>query len=205
MRFKLLDSILFSGLLLLTFSCFAQTPSILKKRIGVHYSLLGANHIFTFQSLEGSAGYTNNGTFSIGLNYERPINDKLLFESGIDYAKHDFIVKPAYMGEGTPASHNESVNMLSFPFLLKVTLGRYLYISGGALLDLDISKAKMVNNQSGLGVSGGLGGQYIFKSGLSLFVQPNLKLHSLVPFNLAKYHSRVLESGVKIGLSYGVK
>ncbi len=204
MRLIFKTPIILSGFLLFTSSCFAQNLFTSKKRIGVHYTLLGANQIFTFQSLAGSASYTNNGTFDIGLSFERPLNDKLFFESGIDYAKHDFTVKPAYMGEATPASHKESINMLSVPFLLKATLGRYLYASGGALLNLDISKTKMVDNQTGIGVNIGLGGQYISKSGVGLFLEPHLKLHSLLPFNLSKYHSRVLESGIKLGLTYEI-
>ncbi|MEX0597108.1 MAG: hypothetical protein WD512_11465 [Candidatus Paceibacterota bacterium] len=80
---------------------------------------------------------------------------------------------------------------------------KYFYASSGALLDIDISKSSSINNQSGIGGMLGAGVNYDFNFGLSLFVNPYVKIHSLLPFAVDNNRQqRIVESAIKFGITY---
>ena len=70
------------------------------------------------------------------------------------------------------------------------------------MLDMDMNSGSGVNNQTGMGVMFGVGVKYDFKFGGSVFFNPNIKMHSLLPFSLDSYHECVTEGGWRIGVSY---
>jgi hypothetical protein len=51
----------------------------------------------------------------------------------------------------------------------------------------------------------GLAVKYDFDNGISVFVNPYSKIHSLLPFQLEQDPQRILESGVRIGFTYDLK
>ena len=55
--------------------------------------------------------------------------------------------------------------------------------------------------QTGIGAIFELATKYDFDFGMSVFVNPYLKIHSIFPFQLMRYHQRVLENGKRIGLT----
>ena len=70
------------------------------------------------------------------------------------------------------------------------------------MLNIDVSPGSSISNQTGLGILAGLAGKYDFASGISLFINPYLKMHSLLPMSTGNYHQRVLESGFRAGVTY---
>ena len=98
--------------------------------------------------------------------------------------------------------YQSNFKLFSIPVTLKMDFMKYLFVNGGCLLDLDTSPSRPIDNQTGLGVILGVGIQYDFKFGGTIFANPYLKCHSLVPFFSDRYHQRLLESGIRIGFMY---
>jgi len=59
-----------------------------------------------------------------------------------------------------------------------------------------------IHIQTRIGAIFGLATNYDFDFGMSVFVNPNLKIHSIFPFRLIRYHQRVWENGLRIGLTW---
>ena len=58
---------------------------------------------------------------------------------------------------------------------------------------------------SGLGAIVGIGAQYEFNNGFGLYINPYSKAHAILSFSFDKYPLRMLETGVRIGMTYSFK
>ena len=75
-------------------------------------------------------------------------------------------------------------------------------MNGGILLDIDVSQDSPIDSQTGVGALLGIGAQYQFGNGVGIFVNPYTKIHALVPFVSESYHQRLLETGVRFGVTF---
>jgi len=91
--------------------------------------------------------------------------------------------------------------VLNIPLTLRANFLKYFFINGGLFVDIDISTSSPVDNQTGIGALLGISVKYDFKNGISVFGNPYTKLHSLIPFSDTKYHQRILETGIRIGIT----
>lgn len=173
-------------------------------KIGIYFSSFGTNEVFQFESLEGAGSYDNDHFFAIGVNYIHELNNWLDLETGLEYSKHNLISRSAFTGEpGSPPVHMD-FKLITVPITVKANFWKYFFANGGLLIDIDVTGNGDYNidEQTGIGFIMGIGGQYNFKSGLSVYVNPYFKLHTLLPFMPEKYHDRVWESGIRLGVTY---
>ena len=73
------------------------------------------------------------------------------------------------------------------------------------IVDMDGSLNSPISNQTGIGALLGFAIKYDFDSGISAFVNPYTKIHSLVPFQAGQHHQRIWENGIRIGLTYDLE
>ncbi len=73
---------------------------------------------------------------------------------------------------------------------------------GGMVLSMDASNDNSIDNQTGIGANLGLGFQYDFETGISLFITPYLKANTLVPFSPEEHQQRLMENGLRLGIMY---
>ena len=172
-------------------------------KVGI-YSSIGINDVFTLQSLDGAVGYRNDGFFALGINYIQNLNRLFDLEIAIEYSKHNVIYSPSYSGDPFQdmTGKNEMFNILSVPIMTRINVWKYFYFNGGVLFSFDTSKEKNIDTQTGFGGILGLGMKYDFNCGISIYVNPYSKIHTLIPFSPEKYHQRVWENGIRIGLIY---
>lgn len=173
-------------------------------KIGITYSPLGFNEVITFQGLDGAPSYENDGYFAVGINFLKPINDWLEFETGLEYSKHHVVVHPnlPYNMHEIYVPREESFALINIPLTLRVNFLKYFFVNGGLLIDIDASKSPDIDKQNGIGSLLGLGLKYDFKSGLSAFANPYAKVHALIPFPAERNHEKVFEAGFRFGLTY---
>ena len=179
--------------------------------IGVYASPLGSNDIFRFKSIEGGGSYKNDGSYAFGVSYMYQLSKYFDIETGIDCSIHntissysippDIIYDPFLLS----LSFKEKVQIISIPITVRVNFWSYFFANGGAILSFDISKYNAIQTQTGLGAMLGVGAKYDFNSGLSIFVNPYVKMHTLVPFSSGNHHQRVWENGIRIGVTYGLE
>jgi hypothetical protein len=170
-------------------------------KIGLTTTLLGDNDVLR-KSLEGAAGYYGDGFYTIGITSQIPLSARLDFETGIEYGKHTIIIHPNFMPGSNYTPYKSNFGLVNIPITLKVNFLKYLFINGGLLIDIDSSISSPIDTQTGIGAILGIGVKYDFKFGGTLFVNPYSKCHSLLPFSPGKYHQRLLESGVRVGILY---
>lgn len=174
------------------------------KSIGLYYSFPAHSSVVTFEQLVGGGSYESNGMQNFGISYIHGLNRVLDFETGIDYSEHHVIRHPAFLGDATPPPTKVSARLVTVPALLRANLGNYVYLNGGPMIDIDISQSREISNQTGLGVALGAGGRYAFKSGISVFVNPNARLHALSSFTMQRSRYRIIETGIRVGLAYAI-
>ena len=175
----------------------AQTTE--KGKIGLNYSLNGGTSVIQ-PSLEGAASKDITAASGIGLIYLKPINPWLEWETGLTYTLYKVKTTSSPVPEVT--TRNSTLSLLDIPIGVRAGFWKYFFASGGLLLDLDMMSNSSISSQTGIGLMLGLGVKYDFSFGGSLFINPYGKLHALLPFSSDKHQDRILESGLKFGITY---
>lgn len=175
-----------------------------RRSIGFHYSFPAGSTLFTLLKVEGGGSYEGRYMYNFGASYIHGMNRVLDLETGLDYSSHYILLHPAFTGEPRRNSFEKRVKLLTVPLLLRVNLGNYIYLNGGPVLDIDISKPRQTASQTGIGAALGAGFRYAFKSGLSVFVNPNARLHATYAFFSGPADYMLVEGGVKLGVAYAL-
>ena len=174
-----------------------------KTAIGVSISGLGDNTSFHWLALDGAGSYSGRGYHSFGITYIRSLSNKFDLETGIEYGKNTYFFSNSSLGPGIDVSHTAYLSLIEIPITVRFNFWQYFFLNGGLLVDLDITKDKYLDNQTGIGAILGVGTKYDFKKiPIGLFVNPYLKHRPIVPFTKEKYHLRTMESGFRIGIVY---
>ncbi len=183
---------------------FAQENSTLAKsgKIGLTFASFGENNVVRFTRLTGDAGYSSDYFYTFGIAYIHPINQWLEAEAGFEYAKHGIIIKPNLPPDMDDSPKKGSFALVNIPLALRANFLKYFFVNGGLFLGIDGSIDSPVHSQTGIGALLGIAVKYDFANGVSAFINPYAKMHSLIPFTLEKYPQRVSESGIRIGISY---
>jgi len=173
--------------------------------IGVYASPFAANEIFYFESMYGGGSYSNDGSYAFGLSYIYQLSKYFDIETGIDYSIHNTISTPDFFPDIPTIKTKHKVEILSIPMTVRVNFWNYFFANGGIIWDFDVSKKNVpVDSQTGLGAMLGVGIKYDFDFGLSIYVNPYIKQHSLIYFSSDNHHLRLYESGIRIGVTYGL-
>ena len=192
--------------LVLLFQCalsFAQpSKSAEKQKLELTTSLFGENDLIQFQDLVGAPSYDGVSYFFVGLTYLRSINLLLEWQTGIEYAHHKVQINPNVGPDVNAVSREEQLDLVVIPIGVRLNFLKYFFLDGGALLDLDLTSSGSVDSQSGVGINLGVGCSVPVVPRLSFVLKANARAHALVPFSSEKYHERLLENGVHLGLSY---
>jgi hypothetical protein len=175
----------------------------LNNKIGVTFASFGVNDIFGGIN---NADYNYKGTsfYTVGISYIRGLNKWLEIETGLEYSKQNIRLIPnIYPGlEIFMRTEKMELILLNVPATLRANFLKYFFINGGLLIDLDISNNIFIENQTGIGGIVGLGVNYDFNFGLSVFLNPYIKAHSWI---YAGERQKILEKGFRLGVTYDLR
>lgn len=192
--------------LLFAFVCSATMLSAQKGRIGITLSTLSDNSVTRFGSGYMDDSSTDAGkSHTIGIIYLKPLNNWLELETGIEYLKCDVTKSSIIIGYNNGLmtySHSNPLSLINIPVGIRANFWKYCFVNGGLILDMDVSSNSSIQSQSGLGSLVGFGLKYDFRFGISLFLNPFMKVHSIIPFTSGKDPEHLLESALRIGLTY---
>lgn len=173
-----------------------------KGQIGITFSSLGANDVANTQDLIGGPGYFGDKFYSIGISYIYPLNHTFDIETGIEFSNHKILVESNVIPSSVKTSSISKLSVISLPVSIRLNFLKYCFINGGLFLGTDASSTSPIERQNGIGTNLGLGLKYDFKCGISAFVNPYAKMHSLISFSSSDNHQRLIESGFRFGLMY---
>jgi hypothetical protein len=171
-------------------------------RIGISYASFGDNEPINIESRTGAASLRGDGFFGIGAHAIRPLNNWLEFETGIEYQKHKIKLKPNLPPDMDNSVRKEDFSLINIPLTVRAKFLNYFFANGGLLLDFDGGQSSSMPSQDGIGFMLGLGARYEFDCGFSIFVNPYAKWHASIAFSMDKYDERMVEDGVRIGITY---
>jgi len=190
--------------LLLIFMLSAPVLKAQKAEVGITFSALSDNSIARFKDDYMSDSGTDAGkSYTFGITYLKPLNKWLNVETGIEFLQskasiHSIVSTTSGV---TTVFRYGTLSLLNVPLGLRANFWKYCFVNGGVFLDIDVSSNSPVQTQTGLGSLLGFGLKYDFKTGISLFVNPYMKIHSF-PLSFQTDQEHLLESAVRFGVSY---
>ncbi len=196
--------ILFVYVALLSLNAQEKSTMDTKGKLGITFSSFGDNDVIRFNELEGAASYNSYHFYNFGISYIRSLSKKIELETGLEYAKHTFVVSPNLPPETEVQNYKANFALISIPLTFRSNFAKYFFIHGGILLDIDNTLNSKIDSQTGIGTMLGLAIKYDFNFGVSVYVNPYFKIHSLLPFADGHYHQRVFENGFRFGLTYNL-
>lgn len=205
--------ILYACTLLCFINAIAQEVTdspVRKDKIGFSVSIWGESVIIGSFMPSGEPELANHPVHSFGMNYVHPLNKFVDFETGVEYSSFpttDFNAAELYSSSDTyPKRKYGDMNLINIPLTARINCGKYLYLNGGLLLNIDISgKSSAFYSQSGVGTIIGIGGKYDFKSGWEITINPSIKLHSVISFIHSTGTERLWETGWRLGVMMPLK
>ena len=201
-------SLLICLILAVALSSFAQQDArpTTKGQVGISFSSFGNADLFTTAKTVGGPGYSGDGYFSIGINYLHPLNKTLDLESGMEFSNYKITIHPGVNPENIYPPYGAKFSLINIPLYLRVNFAHYFFVTGGLFLGVDASPSMPVDSQTGIGANVGLGLKYDFKGRVTAFVNPYIKVHSLVSFASDNHSGQhLIESGFRFGFLYRLK
>lgn len=181
-----------------------SVTKINSNKIGITYSSFGENDVFRFEEPDGAASYSGDYFFTLGINFIHPLNNWLEAESGLEFSKHSIIVNPNLPPDMDNSPRKENFSLVDIPIALRANFLKYFFVNGGLFLEIDGLNNSPIDSQTGIGSQFGLAIKYDFNFGISVFVNPYTKIHSLLPFAETENHQRIWENGIRFGISYSL-
>lgn len=176
-----------------------------KAEVGITFSALSDNIITRFGDNYLNDSETNAGkSFTFGATYLKPLNKWLELETGIEFLQSNVSIHSiinTMSGGLTTVVQNGTISLLNIPISVRANFLKYCFVNGGVVLDMDVSNKSLIQTQTGLGSLFGVGLKYDFKTGISLFVNPYMKIHSF-PLSFYTNQEHLLESAIRVGVSY---
>lgn len=168
---------------------FAQAQKI--DRIALSYGF-GNGNFGSF--LKGGSGnsYSQKSLNIFGLNYWNGLTKHLIFETGMHLIRYDYVT--TYI-KGSPPTNN-TLNIISIPLKFRLEAGEILFFNGG--FSADVSKGRQ-NGIGGVGAGIGIGLQLKIIDDISLYVNPQANIHSVIPIR-----SLFAEKNIAFGLAYRI-
>ena len=139
-------------------------------KVGITFASFGDNPAIPFAMLCGSASYSGEGFYTLGITYARPISKRIDFETGFAYSRHSLMVHPNLPPDMDNTPYETSLDLFTVPFTARLTLGRIFFLNGGGMLNVDTGLSDPVDSQSGISAMIGFGFAYEFISGLSIYI-----------------------------------
>ena len=174
--------------------CFSQTSNELR----VYYGFVDSE-ILTNEELQGYGSYNNCHSYEFGFKYSREISNRLSIETGINFLSTQVQILPAFTGMPRILKE-EDLKLISIPIYANYSFGDYFFIYGGPLTDFQLED-KSFDAQSGIGYAFGIGGKFNFKN-YKIYITPNFKRHSFIPFEKENSLDKLLELGIQLGVGY---
>ncbi|MBK5722634.1 hypothetical protein JGH11_17300 [Dysgonomonas sp. Marseille-P4677] len=177
-----------------------------KHYIGGHFSYGRANiDIEKFEINQPVyKDYKAKNYYTFSIDYAYRISKNTEFITGLSASLIKLDLTNTYSGSDRgPFTYDDSFGIFSIPIGLKYYFGKYFFANGGLSINYHPSKGYTW----GLGGFAGLGALYTFKSGLSLSLAPEIKMHMVSiggkeNSTMSAFNDKILQLGFNIGIGY---
>lgn len=142
--------------------------------------------------------------FNTSLDYLFSTNKSVNFGLGLDY-QSSRTLNVSLIGPMEYSARSERINICSISLRSIFNLTKEFYFSFDPTIDYqaNYTKIQITDNQSGIGLSLGVGGNFILNNFLQFSVEPRLWIHNIIPFNDINSPFRLSAAGINLGLIFG--
>lgn len=184
-------------LTLLIVLSFSQIYAQEKGTLGFTFSALNNNMIMQSSALNPDYTATKGrGLMSFSADYWYPISESIEFETGVNYSMQGFVDSYHNPEEAGKEPKFYDLDYVNIPVGLRLTFLKYGFVNTGILLD--------VIEEQGIGAYFGAGVKIESPVGFGVFVNPYLKTHSILPINFNENAKRLVDAGVRVGVSFKI-
>ena len=143
---------------------------------------------------------------STNLDYLFATNKRVEFGLGVGYQSSS-LFKVVQVNPIEYAEKTETINLFSVSLKSIFKLSKEFYFSLDPTVDLQTNHdpIQTTENQSGLGLSFGVGGNFRLNNYLLFNVEPRLWMHNLISFHAQDSPFRLSNAGINLGLVFGYK
>jgi len=159
----------------------------------------GQNDIFRFNELVGAASFTGKGYWTAGVDLRRIITDHFSIETGLGYSHHYYIMESAPVPETFETPGNFGV--MTIPLTARLDFLKFFFADAGIVAGFQTGFSD-ADNMTGLGLTAGLGVEYVFKSDIFIAARLYSVQHALLHFLPEDYPQTMYSSGVTISVGY---
>ncbi len=162
------------------------------------------NDALRLRSVDGGPNYYCRPGLNASLSYHFKTDNKINLAVGLTYQNATVKVDPFIPPQDDPLPFNESINLLSFNVGACYNFNRGFFASIDPLIhfQLDYHDDNSISNQTGIGISGGIGKKLYLKSNLSISIEPKIWIHNLIPLQEESLPLRLTVAGINIGLIF---
>ena len=160
------------------------------------------NGAFYYKSVDGGTGQNLRAGINTNLDFLFLNDNKINFGFGLRYNYSQLEFVPIFI-YGL-SQHKENVNILSFRSLCSYKLKKQFYLSLDPSLDFHIfyDPEKVLEKQSGIGLSFGIGRDIKLKENIYLNIEPQLSIYNIISFYESDIYKHLTTLGINIGISF---
>jgi len=162
------------------------------------------NNALHLRYVSGGPNYNWRPGVNASLSYHFKTDNKINFAVGLTYQNATVQVDPFITPQDDPPPFNESINLLALNVGAYYNFNKGYFASIDPLIhfQIDYHDDNSISNQTGIGISGGIGKKLNFKSNMSISIEPKIWIYNLIPFQEESLPLRLTVAGLNIGLNF---
>jgi hypothetical protein len=170
----------------------------------IRISIAPTYNVFNKKYVNAQPFGSPNLGLSTNLDYIFATTKKIEFGIGLGYQSSS-LFKVVQVNSIESAEKTEKINLCSISFKSIFKLSKEFYVSLDPSVDLQTNHdpIQTTENQSGLGLSFGVGGNFRLNNYLLFTVEPRLWTHNVISFHNQDSPFRLSEAGINLGLVFG--
>ena len=162
------------------------------------------NSIYHSPAIVGLPDYDAKLGFNAGLHLSSSTEKRLNIKYGINYQHAEIQIDPFIDPQYNPPPYEVAVNLFSLEVTANLNLRHMFYISLGPTLDLSSYNNLEISldDQTGVGLSFGIGKRLRLKDNLSININPNLWIHNVIPIKEKDSPLKLVVAGLSAGIIF---
>jgi hypothetical protein len=162
------------------------------------------NNAFYFQAVYGGSSHIAKPGFSTSIGYYILRDRKVSYSAGFSYQFAQVKTDPMFNGMNDPLPYSESFNLITFNVGMIYNLKKDFYLSVDPIMDLqlDYEAEQSIDDQTGIGISCGVGKSIGLFENLKFNIEPRLWIHNLIPLQDENLPLRISVAGLFMGLIF---
>jgi hypothetical protein len=142
--------------------------------------------------------------YNVSLEFIKSGTNKISYGFGLSYQYSKVEIVPAPLPPIERVPHTESINLITLNLKTVFNFRKEFFLSLDPFLDLQLKSESQhtIDDQTGIGLSIGVGKRFELNNCSLLHLEPRLWVHNIVPFDDNLLPLRLTVLGLKVGINF---